>query len=698
VKTNKTRGLCAVAFAVAAGCGPGGGGSGPADGGSEGSLVDSGGSDASDGGGDAASGATCASYAAAQCNFLQTCQPGTLQSLYGDMATCVKDVTGSCTFNMAAPRTGQTPAWLSACTAYLGTATCSPMVPAPGDACAIVGGGTAGESCGINAQCATAACERSPGALCGTCTSAGKAGDSCASASVTCERGLTCGSKHKCVKVVDVGATCDLGVTTACVAGSDCVVGDGGTTSGTCMASGTAAGAACNPKGIGAPRCDGAAGFFCSSGQCAAITYGATGAMCGVMGMADDQCTDGDECVAGTCTARIAEGKACTVATNPSCLGSVCVAGDGGTGGTCTAIDPACTAPDGGAGGLDFQPSNVALPDITKQQAMAQDEDVAGLCGVQTDTSVPVTDCFGSPIVVVKQPDGSKVNLVVMKSLTLEANAQIGVTGTVPLVLVSLSTVTISGVIDGNSALLQQGPGGFASNSSNAAGLGIGGGPAGSGSSHVGGGGGSFCGLGGAGGGTAAQGTIYGTPDERPLIGGAGGGGGVVNGGAGGGAIQIVAAGALSMVNGSLITVGGQGSTGGGGGADQNGGGGGAGGAILLEGTTVTVAGILAANGGGGGGGKDGADATADANVAAGGAASASVAAGGAGAAAATLAGVAGKPGGASFNAGGGGGGAGYLRINTSSGMADLTGGTLSPAATTTCSTLGKVRGLMAGP
>jgi hypothetical protein len=347
---------------------------------------------------------------------------------------------------------------------------------------------------------------------------------------------------------------------------------------------------------------------------------------------------------------------------------------------------------------LPFQPSNVTFASIDAQVAMAQAESVTTSCTVATTMSDPGGgDCFQSPIVAVTQPDGSSVNLVVVQSLTVAAGAVVRVTGEVPLVLVALGDITLSGTIDAHSALLNVGPGGGPPAASDAVGMGTGGGSAGSGADAIGGSGGSFCGLGGYGGGATAAATPampYGNADDRPLAGGSSGGGGDVGSGAGGGAVQIVSAGTITVATGGAINTGGEGGPIGGLAADQNAGGGGSGGAILLEATTVVVAGNLAANGGGGGGdyaNPDGADATADATPAAGGAGGTDDAAGGDGSAGSTPSGGAGTAGTGGLNSGGGGGGAGRIRINTSTGTASITG-VLSPSQMTACATVDTVR------
>lgn len=356
---------------------------------------------------------------------------------------------------------------------------------------------------------------------------------------------------------------------------------------------------------------------------------------------------------------------------------------------------------DGASAPVGFQPSNITVADIMSAVAAAQAEDVTGGCEVDTDKTNPDTDCFNSPIHTVKQPDGTQVNLVVVKSLTVEKAATITAEGDVPFVLVSLADITLSGSIDAHSSLLDVGAGGTPGAASDAKGGGAGGGAAGSGTKLVGGSGGSYCGVGGQGGGQSATGSSVGSIDIRPLVGGSSGGGGDVGSGSGGGAIQLVANGSLTIKASSSITVGGASGTISGVSSvnDQNSGGGGSGGSILLEATSIDVAGTLAANGGGGGGSYSGAaanDATPNATPAAGGKADTSGAAGGAGGAGSTAKGSPGQAG-KGLNSGGGGGGAGRIRMNSVSGSASMTG-TISPAESTFCAIVAKVRTFSDGP
>ncbi len=665
-------------------------------------------------GGDSAmpgdAGGACAAYAMADCNFFQACEPGVLQANWGTLAACMTAMETTCTGAIGVTGSGFSESLATACGAALVTSTAAcangPIprgVPKMG-VCTVVGAGAGGSSCGIAAQCATDDCELT-GTTCGVCTSPGSAGTACGPGTgVTCAVGLACGLHNTCTTYVPIGMPCDLGVSTTCTEGADCVVADGGTT-GTCQAEGVTAGVACSPDGNGAPRCWNNAGFFCNSAKmCEPIVYGAGGATCGTQdgGAAVDLCAGGT-CVAGSCVATVTAGNPCTVGAGECVAGTTCADTNGGATGICTAANTSCGA-DAGAPPFTFSPTNISLDTILQYAPMAVDEDVATSCSISTATSGPLSDCFTSPLEVVTQTDGSTVNLVVVNSLKVENNGVMQATGPVPIVIVSLTTVTfLGGNLQANSTQtnsLYTGAGGQPDSNSDVKGGGVGGGAPASGSSYVGAGGAAFCGLGGLGGANNAASKVYGNASLRPLLGGSAGGGGTVGGGAGGGAVQIVAAQSINLGMGSYITVGGEGSAGAGApSAFQNAGGGGSGGSILLEAPAVTVAGTLAANGGGGGGDElaTAGDGSNNSTPAAGGTGSANSAAGGSGGAGTTIAGSPGLTQ-ASSNSGGGGGGVGRIRINSAGGAATVTGGVVSPALTTTCATQGGLRAVASGP
>ncbi|HEX7601963.1 MAG TPA: hypothetical protein VF316_10175, partial [Polyangiaceae bacterium] len=355
------------------------------------------------------------------------------------------------------------------------------------------------------------------------------------------------------------------------------------------------------------------------------------------------------------------------------------------------------TVLDGGPQPFAFTPSNISLSGIDVSTVV--DEDLSSDCELDTGTGPTAGGtCLKNPVeTIVTQSDGSKIHVLIVKSLKIEPAAHLSVNrpaGGLPLAIIALGDMTVLGTIDVHAIGDQSYGGGFQSTQNSQKGAGPGGGPAatgvGSTTLGAGAGGGSYCGKGGQGALEAsapapagAATPPYGTPEIVPLVGGSSGGSGSFGAGAGGGAVQLVAFGQFSMGANSYINVGGGGgqpavssNTG------DNSGGGGSGGSILIEATGVQIAGALAANGGGGGGvSAKGHDGTPDAIGAAGGAA-AGVGAGGMGGAAANIDGA--TP--ASVDPGpegGGGGGTGRIRINTMNGTAVLAGSTISPAQTT---------------
>ncbi len=367
----------------------------------------------------------------------------------------------------------------------------------------------------------------------------------------------------------------------------------------------------------------------------------------------------------------------------------------------------ATTTPDGGnpdktgdgssaAGALGFSPSNVA--DVLGTLDLSQLTDIV----VEKANDQLSVDCNSNPgcqAAVVTQSDGTKIQLYVANSWSVLGGGVLSVLDKMPVVLVAIDSISIDGQIDASASADETVGGGFAGSSidvSNVGGPGEGlpGANSSTSAPAIGGGGGSFCGVGGAGGGATATiggpGKAYGAPALVPLVPGSAGGFGDLPAGGGGGAIELVAGTAITITSGGVISVGGGGGNDGTDSGSYSASGGGSGGAILLEAPTVSVAGLLEANGGGGGGGVGApapvSNATVNANPAAGGAAGTS-GVGGTGAGGGTTSGGPGAAGdavGQTVSAGAGGGGAGYIRINTMTGHADLTGA-FSPGLATPC-------------
>ncbi len=209
-------------------------------------------------------------------------------------------------------------------------------------------------------------------------------------------------------------------------------------------------------------------------------------------------------------------------------------------------------------------------------------------------------------------------------SVTIAAGSTITATGSIPLAILSQSSITIDGTVDGSGqdAVFQSsppttpgGPGGYGgghwASSTQQPGQGPGGGgasPSGTTGSYYGGGGGGFGGAGGGGGDSGgAGGSTYGDLLTQ-LVGGSGGATGIAlnsggtygtSGGGGGGAMELVAVNSLVIDAGGVV----QADGGSGNGAAYGGSGAGSGGGIILQASTVTNDGTVSAVGGNGGGG-----------------------------------------------------------------------------------------------
>lgn len=276
-----------------------------------------------------------------------------------------------------------------------------------------------------------------------------------------------------------------------------------------------------------------------------------------------------------------------------------------------------------------------------------------------------------------QQKDGDAVTVFVAKSFRIDGSGSLAMSGGHPVVLFAYDTIDISGNVSGT---------GLGGHSVTPAGTG--GGPGGGGApfdTFGPGGGGGFCGKGGVSGAKPGAapvpgGVSYGTPELSPLVAGSAGGDASSSTGAtGGGALQLSAGKSIDVKAGSTIAMSGVGAV--------NGGGGGSGGAILFEAPSVRIRGLVAVNGGSGSmngeAGQSGQPSTAAAQ-------------GPRGISGSDATHVDGYPGVAEKSTNtahdtGGGGGAGRIRINTSTGVADLDGATFSPALSTPCTTQGKL-------
>ena len=335
-------------------------------------------------------------------------------------------------------------------------------------------------------------------------------------------------------------------------------------------------------------------------------------------------------------------------------------------------------------GPLGFSPSNVpeAKLDFSGVGDVVWNDNLCGNTLSLTDSMTTLCEGLGTTYKSFEHVDGKNhYTVFVARNFRIEAGQTVALSGTRPIILVALDSIEIIGQLNADPGIAG---GALQGNGVDANGPGEGGGKYG-GMPGPRGGGGGFCGKGGDAGAAIAKGGIaYGTATLIPLRGGSSGGGPYPGGG--GAAVQLVAGRRIHIGAAGRVYV-----PGGGGHSALNlGGGGGAGGAILLESKDIAIEGALAANGGGGGsnnGGGEGQLGTATTTPAKGDVAGPE-GAGGAGSGGATVAG--GNATGTADVAGNGGGGAGWIRLNTSSGAATVSG-IVTPAAGSTCLSQGKI-------
>jgi hypothetical protein len=335
------------------------------------------------------------------------------------------------------------------------------------------------------------------------------------------------------------------------------------------------------------------------------------------------------------------------------------------------------TQPAGPVDAGNWTPSNFTLAAVSALTPVAIDEP-----GCTADTDTGTWSCNTSSTV---SPPSTTVTLAgaagnalvwYMTAYTLDAGDTLNVSGSKPAIFYVSGPVQINGAVVVTAGDLTGG-------------VGVGGAGYLNGNTVGGGGGGGFCGTGGAGdlaieAGVAnppAGGSVYGTQNLIPLVGGSvGGTSDNFGGGVGGGALQITSGNSITVTAGGSILAGGAGP-----GHGSGGSGAGSGGAILLEAPSVAIAGNLSANGGGASDNTDnGNNATINASPAPGGGTG-----GGAGSYSSVIGGANGTGGSGGDTEGGGGGGAGRIRINTANGSI---GGIITPSlgdGGSVCSTVG---------
>jgi hypothetical protein len=371
--------------------------------------------------------------------------------------------------------------------------------------------------------------------------------------------------------------------------------------------------------------------------------------------------------------------------------------GAGAGGGEGSSSTPVCTG--AGTSFAGFRPSNLPSPLAVPTGLTHVDSDGNDIV-LDTNTFTVSPGSYSAEWAPqhVLLADGREAAVVFFGSWTLAAGQTLSVSGSDPLIIVANGDIQIDGSIETRSGQ-DGGWGGGAAGPGQPRRAGIcpldgvplcGGQPGDAQATELGAGGGGFCGIGGKGSTAAdgrsgaAGGSVYGSADLIPLVGGSSGGS------TEGSDLFNHGGGALELVSGTSITVGNVGSINMGGGAAYNrGNGGGSGGAILLEAPSITIRGVLAANGGAG---EDGGGGIAQSGLAGRNPALDMSDGGGPGSADTLVNGGDGvsTPG----TYAGGGGGAGRIRLNTGCGGVLLvtSNAIISPAQSTECFSEGQLQ------
>jgi hypothetical protein len=253
----------------------------------------------------------CTDFATAVCGRLQACAPFGVQTLYGDLTTCVQRMALACSPSLGAAGSAITPAKLDACAQAIGAETCDEAFDnAQPAACNVPGTLENGAACGSDAQCQSGRCRiTAPGTVCGTCAQRAAAGGSCG-VDADCAAGLVCvigsgGGAGTCTMPSTAGASCSAGQ--PCLRTLTCI-------GGTCQTP-LPAGAACSS----ASDCAAGQGLYCDpqSKTCKQAQTATAGQPClDVNGdftvcTASTFCVDADGGPEGTCHPTAADGDPC---------------------------------------------------------------------------------------------------------------------------------------------------------------------------------------------------------------------------------------------------------------------------------------------------------------------------------------------------------------------------------------------------
>lgn len=280
-------------------------------------------SDENDNGGDnsASLEAACDSFAAAACERFNAC----VASAFVDSAYDCTSIQKRTCLGAETDKSSFAPGDVDTCTSGFRSASCDAITSGTVRCDFPPGSAANGAACKYDTDCESSFCAKG-GNSCGTCAAVPDEGAACIQ--LGCGPDRTCNDGQKCVTPKKAGEAC--GASDSCLGGLDCV-------NGVCAAPADSAGAACDPEGKTAPRCNLLKALYCGeeSKKCLALTPAGPNEPCGFVDGQVLACTLSYRCavpqgqLSGTCVAKVDIGASCTqddeCKTGLSCTAGSCV-------------------------------------------------------------------------------------------------------------------------------------------------------------------------------------------------------------------------------------------------------------------------------------------------------------------------------------------------------------------------------------
>ena len=263
---------------------------------------DAGDDDSNDGEGSASLQSACEDLAETTCERFRDCiAAGFFDAEY----KCTETATAACVKQSATSTVK--PGDVDTCEDAYDTASCGEVTTGTVRCSFPAGTAAEGAPCKADNDCSSSFCAKG-GKTCGTCAVPPAEGAACIQ--LGCGPDRTCKDGQTCVTPKRAGEACTEA--DSCVGGLDCVEG-------ACTVPGDTVGAACDPAGKTAPRCNLLNALYCGeeTRKCLALTPAQAGEACGFVDGQVIACTLSYRCevaagtLAGTCVRKAALGGAC---------------------------------------------------------------------------------------------------------------------------------------------------------------------------------------------------------------------------------------------------------------------------------------------------------------------------------------------------------------------------------------------------